>query len=114
MKAVKIAVIVIGMIGLNVVTGMALFSVPARAEQPALSADQASLVADFNGMAGSLQASSTAFDHMKAELKAVIEAQQKETAELVYWRQYFSGLPAVPAPAKAPEVKQLPASVAPK
>ena len=95
--------VVFGLALLTFIEGAAL----AQTSQQ-LSQDQASLVGDFNGMAGSLQASSTAFDHMKAELKAVIEAQQKETAELVYWRQYFAGLPAAPAAAKAPEIKQLP------
>lgn len=62
-----------------------------------LSPDQSVLITDFNGLAGSLQATSATFEHMKAELKSVIEAHQKDAAELVYWRQYFAGLPK-PAP----------------
>ena len=102
----KAAFVMFPMLGLVMLAGASLAQT--------LSPDQTNLVADFNGMAGSLQASSTAFDHMKAELKSVIEAQQKEAAELAYWRQYFAGLPAAPAAPKPPEVKQLPPSVAPK
>lgn len=88
----------------------ALLSGVGHAQQ--LSPDQSALVADFSGAAGSLQSTSAAFDHMRAELKSVIEAQQKEAAELIYWRQYFAGLPAPVA--KAADIKQLPASVTPK
>lgn len=99
--------VVFGLALLTFIEGAAL----AQTSQQ-LSPDQSALVADFSGAAGSLQSTSAAFDHMRAELKSVIEAQQKEAAELIYWRQYFAGLPAPVA--KAADIKQLPASVTPK
>lgn len=72
-----------------------LWPVAAKAQQPT---PEQRLVTDYNGLAGSLQAASAAFDHMKDGTRAILEQAAKDAAELRYWREYVAGLPKPPAP----------------